>query len=168
MKVNARWVLLATVAVFAACTGLPHKRERITIESDPPGARVFVSGKDLGATPLPVAVDEAFPMRWTARMNDAEEGFAHYRRLELLEIKKDGCEPYANKVTGAVLTNDIKVVLKCDPNFVPPVAPAVIPTAPPAVDTMELRLQNLEQLKSKGLISEDEYRQQRQRILNQL
>lgn len=161
-KRDSRWVIsaLLTAASCVACTGLPQARERITIESDPSGARVFVSGKDIGATPLPVVVDAVFPKRWTARINDAEEGFAYYRRLELLEIKKDGCEPYANQVTGAALANDIKVALKCDPNYMPPAAATG--------ETVEQRLQKLEQLKSKGLISEDEYRQQRQRILDQL
>lgn len=154
------WSGVLVVVACSACSGLPKVRESITIESDPPGARVLVSGKDVGLTPLPVVIDTVFPMRWTARMNDSEEGFAFYRRLERLEIKKDGCEPYANQVTGAALTNDIKVALKCDPHYVPPAA------APG--ETVEQRLQKLEQLKSNGLISEDEYRQQRQRILNQL
>lgn len=161
MKRNARWILLPAVAMVAACAALPQKRERISIESDPPGARVFVSGKELGATPLPVVVDEVFPMHWTTRIDPSEEGFAHYRRLELLEIKKDGCEPYSRHMTGAALENDIKVTLKCDPNYSPP-------AAAPGAETVEQRLQNLEQLKSKGLISDDEYRLQRQRILNQL
>lgn len=144
-----------------ACAQLPQAPERITINSDPPGARAWVSGRELGLTPLPVVIDEVFPMRWTARMDKSEDGFAFYRRLELLDLKKDGCEPYSNQITAAALGKDIQVTLKCDPNYVPP---AIVSTG----ETIEQRLQKLEHLKSKALITEDEFQQQRQRILNQL
>ena len=139
--------------------------ERITINSDPQGARVYVADKEIGTTPLAVVLDDIFPMRWTSRTDqDKGEGFAFYRRLAILELKKGGCEPYSAQVDTQTLTRDINVSLKCDPNYTPPAI-----TEPAATATsIEQRLQQLDALKQKGLLSDEEYRAQRQRILNQL
>ena len=139
--------------------------ERITIDSDPQGARVYVADKEIGTTPLAVVLDDIFPMRWTSRTEqDKGEGFAFYRRLAILELKKGGCEPYSAQVDTQALAHDIKVALKCDPNYTPPAITEPAATAA----SIEQRLQQLDALKQKGLLSDEEYRSQRQRILNQL
>ena len=162
---------LASSALLAGCGGnIGLKiRSAVVIESAPPGAQVWVAGRAVGVTPLTLELDKNFPRRWTARVKSDEEGFAFYRRLETVDIKKDGCEPYMQQLVEADLARDIKVTLKCDPNYQPAsiAAPAVAPAPVPVVG-IEQRLRTVEDLKTKGLITDDEYRAQRQRILNGL
>lgn len=158
---------LAVTATLAGCAanrlGPP---DRITIDSEPQGAQVLVADKQIGVTPLVVVLDEAFPMRWTARTKKDDEGFAFYRRLDTLTIKREGCETYSALVDTNDLAKDIKIALKCDPDYKPPVA--ATPAQPVRADTIEQRLQRLEMLKQKGLISDEEYRTQRQRVLGEI
>ena len=162
--VPAAWLALLVSAAISGCAGAPiGPREEITIDSDPQGARVYVAGAEVGITPLPVVLDKVFPRRWTSRISDDEEAFAFYRRLETVELKKDGCETYKKRYVESELKDDIKVALRCDPNYKP--APA---GAPPQAASIEQRLRALEDLKGKGLITEEEFRSQRQRILGDL
>jgi hypothetical protein len=163
------WSVLAGSTVLVGCGGgvSVKVRDAVLIESDPPGAQVLVSGRDIGVTPLSVELDKEFPRHWTARIRSDEEGFAFYRRLETLDIKKDGCETYTHQIVEADLARDIKVTLKCDPGY--QAAPATAPASGSApVVGIEQRLRTVEDLKAKGLISDDEYRAQRQRILDGL
>ena len=164
-----RGLLLIGSALLAGCGGAVgvKLREAVLIESVPPGAQLIVSGRDIGVTPLTVDLDKVFPRHWTTRIKTDEEGFAFYRRLETLDLKKDGCEPYAQQVVETDLARDIKITLKCDPNYhAAQVAPAAVLPAP--IVDIEHRLRALEDLKTKGLVTDDEYRAQRQRILNGL
>ncbi len=164
--------LLVGTAALSGCASIPGPVTGITINSNPQGAQVFISGKEIGTTPVPVVLDQVFPMHWTSRVaSDVGPGFAFYRRLETVTIKKDGCDPYSSDYTGDALLHDINVKLKCDPNYkpAPPATASPGPAAPaPSSETVEQRLQQLEDLKKKGLITDDEYRTQRKRILNQL
>jgi len=160
----ARVALCLAPLVLAGCAGGPvAAREKIVIDSDPQGAQVRVGGKDVGVTPVSVVLDDVFPKHWTSRINEDEQGFAFYRRLEVVELKKDGCAPYTTKLVDSELDRDVvKFALKCDPNYKPaPAAPAAQPAA-----SVEERLRALDELKGKGLITDEEYRAQRQRILN--
>jgi len=160
-----RTLAIGLIAALAGCAAnRPGPVDRITIDSEPQGAQVLVAGKAIGVTPLAVVLDDVFPMHWTGRTEKDKEGFAFYRRLDRLTIKKDGCEPYSAELDTNDLSRDIKVALKCDPNYKPPVT--VEPAAPAA--TLEQRLQRLDALKQKGLISDEEYRTQRQRILGEI
>jgi hypothetical protein len=156
------FALVAGVAL-SGCAGAKGPRESITIDSVPQGARVHVAGREIGVTPLTVKLDETFPRQWTRRATPDEEAFAYYRRMETVDLKKDGCETYTKIYIEPELQDDIKVALKCDPNYKPPVA---APAAKP--ETVEQRLRTLEELKSKGLVTDEEYRAQRQRILNSM
>jgi hypothetical protein len=161
---SAVCLALLAAATLSGCAGERlGVREEITIDSEPQGAKVFVAGVEVGVTPLPVVLDKTFPRRWTSRVSDDEEAFAFYRRLETVELKKDGCEPYKKSYVEHELKDDIKIALKCDPNYRP--APAV---APPQAASIEQRLRALDDLKRKGLISEEEFRSQRQRILGEI
>jgi hypothetical protein len=167
------WVLLAGSALLTGCGGAVgvKLRDTVLIETVPPGAQVKVSGRDIGVTPISVDLDQAFPRHWTTRVKTDDEGFAFYRRLEMLDLKKEGCETYTQQIVEPELARDIKITLKCDPNYQPGVvaAPAAVSTpAPVPAVGIEQRLRTVEDLKAKGLITEDEYRTQRQRILDGL
>lgn len=160
-------LMLTMATALAGCAanraGPP---DRITIDSSPQGAQVFVADKQIGVTPVLVVLDDIFPMRWTSRTKQDDEGFAFYRRLDTLTIKQAGCETYSALVDTSDLSRDIKINLKCDPNYKPPVA--ITPAPPARTETLEQRLQRLETLKQKGLISNEEYRTQRQRVLDEI
>ncbi len=170
---QAGWLVLAVSAALTGCGGTTgvKLRDTVLIETIPPGAHVRVSGRDIGVTPLTADLDTAFPRHWTTRVKSDEEGFAFYRRLEMLDLSKDGCETYSQQVVEADLARDIKVALKCDPNYQPAAAvisaPAAVPATAP-VAGIEQRLRTVEDLKTKGLITEDEYHAQRKRILDGL
>jgi hypothetical protein len=155
---------LLIVAAAGGCA-MPLKiRDQVTIDSQPQGARVFVGGKDVGSTPVTLNLDEAFPRHWTGRLPDEDAettGFSIYRRLETVDLKKDGCDIFTRQYRESDLARDINAVLKCDPNRVP--APAA---APGASESVEQRLRELERLKRDGLITDEEYADQRRRILN--
>lgn len=173
-------VLAAISAMLGACASFQGVPDKITIDSNPPGARVFASNLDIGATPVTINVDEVFPLRWTTPTKedhaptsgglseDEPTGFAIYRRLGTLTFRKPGCDTLDMRVDSQALTRNISVNLKCDPNYQPPAAPVAAPPATAGEPTIEQRLKQLEALKDKGTISDDEYRRQRERILNQL
>lgn len=159
---------LFCTAVLSSCASLPEPASSITINSDPPGAQVYISGRNIGTTPLPVVLDKEFPRHWTGRISsDVGPGFAFYRRLATVTVKKSGCKPYSNQFTGKTLSHDITVTLTCGPQYLPAVQ-AAPPAATPESATIEQRLKELQELKKKGLISDQEYHTQQQRILNQL
>jgi len=154
-------LLLAAVMV-SGCAGMGGgPRDSLTIDSEPQGAQVYVAGREIGVTPMNVKLDDVFPKHWTSRIHPDEEDFASYRRAATVDLKKAGCETYTHVYVEQELKDDIKVALKCDPNYKPP-APAG------QVQTVEQRLRTLDELKQKGLVTDEEYRAQRQRILNSM
>ena len=165
---KSAFLALCCMAALSGCASLPEPVSSITINSDPPGAQVFVSGKNIGTTPVLVELDKVFPRHWTERIkSDVGPGFAFYRRLATVTIKKTGCKPYTDQFTGKNLTKDITVNLSCGPQYLPP--PQATPAATESRGTkIEQRLQELLELKNKGLITDQEYHTQQQRILNQL
>ncbi len=159
--------LLATVGL-AGCSSVVKEQRTTTIDSDPPGATVLASGVEIGATPLTVRPDEVFPPHFV--------GF-EYRSSGTLTVKKPGCKTFSEQVNDAVLSRDIHVKLDCDPNYRP--SPAVRAPAPPAASaptspaarpdaSIAARLQRLDALRKQGLITADEYRQIRKKILDAL
>ncbi len=165
---ESAFLVLCCTAVLSGCASLPKPVSSIKINSVPPGAQVFVSGSNIGTTPVSVELDKVFPRHWTGRIkSDVGPGFAFYRRLATVTIKKTGCKPYTDQFAGKTLRHDITVNLTCGPQYMPP--PQATPTAAePKSATIEQRLQELLNLKKKGLISDQEYHQEQQRILNQL
>lgn len=158
--------VVATALVGAAIAGCatadrPGPRESIVINTDPQGAQVYVAGREIGVTPVTVVLDERFPRHWTGRAHPDEEAVFSYRRMETVDFKKEGCQPYTHVYVEQELKDDVMVRLKCDPNY-KPAAPAA------SAHSLEQRLRALDDLKSKGLVTDEEYKAQRQRILNSM
>lgn len=154
-------LLCAAGLAGCAATSLESRGPRISvlIDSEPQGASVRVSGKLIGVTPVKANLDSVFPRHWTSKVETDEEGFAFFRRMEMVEISKEGCDLFSKRFMEADLQADAKVTLRCDPNYRAPTA---------AENSAEQRLRTLDDLRGKGLISDDEFRDQRQRILNSL
>ena len=166
-----KWIgLLAAVTVFSGCAGMGASSEsqtgRIKIMSEPAGAIAYADGAELGATPLEIVPGDHF-----------RSGFAgfSYRYIGKLSIKKPGCETWSTEVNDYILSKDVHAKLKCDPNFRP--ASAAAPSAGGPSDSMSNpssgdqtieRLERIEALHKKGLISDEEYKQLRARIIDKL
>jgi hypothetical protein len=156
-------------ALLTACGSLPT----ITVDSDPPGAAVRASGRDLGHTPVRIVPDDAFPPHFVG---------GGYRATGVLEISKAGCKPYHKEVDDAVLSRDIRVKLECDPALAhsapAPSQPESRQAAPLPADSgggsdalsasIRQRLQALESLHRDRLVSDSEYQAIRKRILDGL
>jgi len=140
--------------------GLP---DTIAVQSEPPGAAVIVMGQELGTTPLAIPVKTVFPAAYAPELE------AHYGRIMM---KKSGCSDYVTTVDGNVLGRGLKVQLECTATAAaPPATDAprnLTPDTPPVTLTPGERLRQLDDIFRHGLISDEEYRQLRRRILDTL
>jgi len=166
-------VVLFFILVTGGCSSLGESfsgnRETITIRSEPSQAIVLADGAEIGTTPLTFKPGDAF----RAGVTTSGSGILAYRYLGKLMVKKPGCKDYLTEVDDNILSKDIDVKLECDPDYRPlsvPAAPAV--TAPDPLPSMpasaEERLQRIDALREKGLISDVEHRKLRQRVLDTL
>jgi len=183
------WALpgLLVIATLSGCSGfggnLTENRQQINVTSDPDGATVIAEGVEIGKTPLAIRPGDVFQARFTSGSPD--EGIVSFRYVGTLALKKPGCDTYSTQVNDNLLSKDIDVKLVCDPNYQPvevkPASPA--PTAAPpeasapplqenrsaqSTGTAEERLQRIESLYKKGLLSDQEYKALRQRVLDTL
>lgn len=137
----------------------------ITIDSEPQGAVVKANDRPIGQTPLKIAPDEVFPPRWHGTL---------YAVQGTLGLERAGCRPYSREVDDLVLSRDIKVMLDCSAGASmttgKPAAPEVRPGPAPRAGKrgIEQRLRELKRLHEQGLITDQDYNGQRQRILNEL
>jgi hypothetical protein len=165
------WLLpLTAAAVLTGCASMGTSGEtqssgHIRILSEPAGAIAYADGTELGATPVEIVPGNVFRSGFV--------GFS-YRYFGKLTIKKAGCETWSTEVNDNILSKDVHAKLKCDPNFQPAMssrprdaAAASVPGAPSNDPTIE-RLERIETLHKKGLISDDEYKQLRARIIEKL
>lgn len=160
-----KWLgLLAAASVLSGCAGTGGSSEtpsgRIMITSEPAGAIAYADDAELGATPLVITPGNHFRSGFV--------GFS-YRYVGKLSIKKPGCETWSTEVNDAILSKDIHTKLKCDPNYQPAAAPSPgTPAGTATGDQTIERLERIETLHKKGLISDEEYKQLRVRIIEKL
>lgn len=155
--------LLTAVAVLSGCASTGSSTEaqtgRITITAAPAGAIAYADGTELGATPLTIVPGNHFRSGFV--------GFS-YRYVGKLSIRKPGCETWSTEVNDAILAKDIHAKLKCDPNYQPAAAPPAQPAGTATGDQSIERLERIEALRKKGLISEEEYKHLRARVIEKL
>jgi hypothetical protein len=150
--------LLMSLVYLTACAS----NRLVTIDSSPQGADVIADGKKIGVTPIEIMPDDVFPPRWIG---------SSYMVKGKLELVKQGCEPLSMEVNDYVLSQPVSKDLKCTEQT--KLAPAVAakpesPAKPETKNNIEERLEQLQGLHNKGLISDQEYQAQRQRILSEL
>ena len=170
--------MLASVTLLTGgCSSLgdissPGKQQ-ITLTSEPAGASVFADGNEIGITPLAFSPGDAFRSGFTS----SSSGLLGYRYIGKLGVKKAGCRDYLTEVNDSLLSKDIHVQLECDPIYQPVTQPATVAPAnttappqaqPPTPESAEQRLRQIEGLHDKGLLSDEEYRALRQRVLDTL
>ncbi len=155
--------LSATALVLQGCLSVP-----VNIRSEPSGANVLADGKLIGATPMQIRADRVFPAR--------RKGL-DWHREGTLTLERTGCSPKTLEVDNELLKRSLNVDLECRPDAPAVVsAPAATPASRSAVPRSNVptsgstaeRLEELERLRKKDLITDQEYRSIRKRILDQL
>jgi hypothetical protein len=129
------------------------------IESDPSGAEVYVMGEKVGVTPLQITRDQVFPNIYP------KDKVALYGRVML---RKAGCADYSGTVSSQVSSYGLHAKLDCGDNKPAPAAAGVAGLSSGSSETAEQRLGKIKDLLDKGLITEDEAKKARERILNEL
>jgi hypothetical protein len=165
-------VLAAPGLLRAADPGDPFKPRRFRVESVPGGAEVFVIGGRIGTTPLTLSERDIYP-------NWYPDDQAHLYGTIVLRMA--GCREYARRVGLDDIEAGIEARLDCGQDTVaeaqpPPPGPA--PAAAPVADspttaaaavTLQRRLRQLkvlQELMEDGLVTEQEERTIRKRILD--
>lgn len=134
--------------------GLTRPNE-IDVASDPPGAVVYAAGKRLGVTPLTVRQQDVFPVVYPPEQQDA---------YGTLLLTMEGCKEQTVRVSNAVIRKGVNVKLDCGqaelskPQAWPPGTPP----------TIKERLLRLNELRDQGLVTDEEYREIRGKILGEL
>lgn len=128
----------------------------IKIESDPPGAAVYVMGEDRGVTPLKISNTDVFPNIYP------KEKESLYGKVTL---KKAGCTDVTRAVSADIIDAGLRARLDCG-DMNPPSSGSR--NAPRNNETVEQRLEKIKDLLSKGLISEEEAKKAREHIINDL
>lgn len=126
----------------------------IKIDSVPSGAEVYVMGEKLGLTPLEVSRKDVFPNTYPSNKESL------YGRIIL---KKEGCSDYTRTVSGEISNSGLHAKLACGD-----IDTASPKETPGSNQTVEQRLDKIKDLLNKGLITDDEAKKARERVLNDL
>lgn len=156
---------LLALAFVAGCAPVGAKPDRVAVSSEPPGADIYVMGAKLGATPDSIPLGAIFPSTYPAE---------HQRLYGTIEVRKPGCVSATQPVSTRGVARGVHVKLDCgqpaaaDTGTGPP-PPQPPPAASPASRSdAEQRLRQVRDWLDQGLISEEEAREVRRRILGDL
>jgi len=130
------------------------------VESMPSGADVYVMGEKIGITPVMVSRRDVFPNIYP---HDKESLYGK------VTIKKEGCFEYTRPVSAEISSKGLQAKLDCTTykSIQEDVVPGSIAVAHDRA-TVEQRLEKIKDLFDKGLITEEEAKKTRERILNDL
>lgn len=168
LKLSGKMLALSTIVFTAGCSSMngmnsgmgslfsASGNNPIKIESDPPGATVYVMGENLGITPLKVSNTDVFPNIYP------REKESLYGKVTL---KKAGCADITRVVNADMINSGLHAKLDCG-DLNP--SSAVSRNAPRSNETVEQRLDKIKDLLSKGLITEEEAKKAREHIINDL
>jgi hypothetical protein len=115
-------------------------------------------GEKIGVTPLLLSHNDVFPNTYPS------EKVSVYGRITL---KKDGCSDLTRTVSAEISNNGLHAKLNC-PDTNSASSATTSADSPRNSQTVEQRLDKIKELQSKGLITEDEAKQARERILKEL
>lgn len=164
------------IALASGCAPMGAKPGRVDVTSDPAGADVYAMGSKVGVTPLTLDQDTIFPLTYPAEKQTL---------YGMVELRKAGCADARQSVSTRALARGIHVKLVCgeaaraEPVTSRPAQPAQQPAASASEQSsatpvlkqkpgIEPRLREVQDLRDKGLITEQEAREIRQRILEEL
>lgn len=116
----------------------------IAIASEPTGASVFAMGSEIGVTPLAIRQEVVFPLTYEPEKRDL---------YGTVILRKAGCKDFQQRVSSTDYRYGIMAKLDCGQH---------------ATESVEQRLRQLKDLRDKGLITDDEEKATRKRILDGL
>ena len=152
---------LAIWMIAAGCA------ESTLVRSYPPASTVYLNGEQKGITPLALTVPRAQFNNGTFRVRVEHEGYESAERT----LTTQTCN---GRIVGGVFTVGILLLFKPPTCFVSPQDFALnpLPGASPRAEatpahreSTEERLQRLQELRQRGVISNEEYDRSRQQIL---
>jgi len=161
-------LMLGVIVVMSGCSSTSVKENApANVTSEPSAAAVYANGLKIGETPLRADLFKVFPASWVDWV---------YQATGVLIVKKQGCKDFTLKVNDYILSQPIHARLECHAVEKSQEDVPVRQTAPmieKKVDThldeaIEERLRKLEALYKKGLITTDEYKATRKRILSEI
>ncbi len=181
MKHQRLYVTTVFSVLLSACSAIEHTPRQsndshISIASIPSGADVYVMGKKVGMTPLKITDRDIYPVSYS---NDVEQ---YYGKVIL---RKEGCGTQRRRLTRSEVRGGLTARLECknnSPSISPPALrpdkPSITATNPstpqpeslaspsvlPEKQLEQLRL--LQKLQEQGVLSDDEERKLRKRILD--
>lgn len=170
LKRSGKALALFNLLLVAGCSSMggasnlfpPAGDNPIKIESEPSGAEVYVMGEKVGVTPLQISHKDVFPNIYP------KEKVSVYGRVTL---KKAGCSDFTRTVNAEISSVGLRAQLDCgDMNPASPTTSSARTAgdAPRSSETVEQRLDKIKDLLNKGLITEEEAKKTRERVLNDL
>ncbi|MCG7929858.1 MAG: PEGA domain-containing protein [Candidatus Thiodiazotropha weberae] len=178
------------ITQLSACTGIGGVSGEmpLRIETQPSGATVYIMDEALGVTPLEITQNQLYPAAYDAGKAEL------YGKIV---IRKPACEAFSQRVKYQDFPKGLQVTLNCSDSAEQSQSSATAETAPapqknrqpvaaqppeqrlkpvestavvtqPANTSIKARLQRLDNLRNEAVISEEEYRAARKRILNEL
>lgn len=115
--ISSAWACVVFGGLATACLGgslLASSRDTTRVESNPPGAEVYVMGERLGTTPLEVEDRLVYPVHYPREKAEL------YGRIEL---RKDGCETTVRALDLRASNEGLVVELRCAETPPTPLAP---------------------------------------------
>jgi PEGA domain len=160
---SAKTLVLFNLLLVASCSSTKPGdlfpaagNNPIKVDSVPSGADVYVMGEKVGVTPLEISRKEVFPNTFPGNKESV------YGRIT---VKKEGCSDYTRTVNAEISNNGLHAKLDCGDIY--PASPGTS-NIPRTSETVEQRLEKIKDLQDKGLITEEEAKKARARVLNDL
>jgi hypothetical protein len=156
------------IALLATCIAIAGCAESTLVRSYPPGARAYLNGQPKGITPIVLTVPRPQFDKETFQVRVEHEGYQSEERT----LTTQRC---AGRVVGGVFTFGILLLFKPPTCFASPqdFALNAVPGAAPHAEatpvheaTVAERLQRLQELRDRGVITPNEYDHSRQQILS--
>lgn len=135
-------VIFVSLTVLHGCGSVKSDPDMITIASEPMGANVFVMGNRIGVTPLTIRQEIVFPLTY-----DPDKSGLY----GAIVLRKTGCKDFQQRVSSSDYRYGIMAKLDCGQH---------------TTESVEQRLRQLQDLHTKGLITDDEEKAARKRILD--
>jgi hypothetical protein len=137
-------MIFASLSSLHGCGSIKMDPDMITIESEPMGATVFAMGNEVGVTPLVIRQEVAFPLTYSPDRRDL---------YGTIILRKADCKDFQQRVSSSDYRYGIKAKLDCGQN---------------RSGSIEQRLRQLKELHEKGLITDEEEKATRKRIMDAL
>mgnify|MGYP005848815013 CR=1 FL=1 len=148
--------MILTLALTSGCAWWGPEPGQVQVQSDPPGADVYVMGEKVGVTPISVPQEVIVPVTYPAAKQDL---------YGTVTLRKAGCADSVRRVSTGAVSRGIHAKLECQ-DASGGVAPGGGARLAPQL--LEERLRRLKDLQDKGLITDEDAAEARRRMLGEL